>query len=213
MIKAILFDLDGTLINTNNLILQSFKHAFNTYLKQEVEDKDIVKFFGVPLENAMVGYGEEHVEGLIKAFREFNEKMHDELAVGFEGIEEALKALKKMGLKLGIVTSKRELMAHRSLRLINIFDYMDVIITPEHSNKHKPDPEPIFKACEALDITPQEAIMVGDSIYDIQCGINAGCETCAVTYTEFDIEELKSLNPQYIVDNIIELVDIVSKKS
>jgi pyrophosphatase PpaX len=210
MIKAILFDLDGTLINTNNLIMQSFKHAFKTYLNRDIEESEIVKFFGVPLEKAVASFGEENAEGIIKAFREFNEEKHDELAEGFEGIEEALKSLKAMGLSLGIVTSKRQLMAHRSLKLINIFDYMDVIITPEDTDKHKPDPDPIFKACEVLKVSPAEIIMVGDSIYDIQCGINAGSETCAVTYTEFAMDEIKELNPQYIVDNIMDLVDIIS---
>lgn len=210
MIKAILFDLDGTLINTNNLIHQSFKHAFKTYLNREIEDNEIVKFFGMPLEKAMIRFGEEHVEELVKNFRNFNETMHDELAKGYEGVEDALKNFKEMGLKLGIVTSKRQIMAHRSLKLINIFDYMDIIICPEDTDKHKPDPDPIYKACETLNLKPDEVIMVGDSIYDIQCGINAGSKTCAVAYTEFSIEEIKALNPDYIVDNLIELVDIIS---
>jgi pyrophosphatase PpaX len=209
MIKAILFDLDGTLINTNNLIHQSFKHAFKTYLNKEIEDKEIVRFFGMPLEKAMLSFGEEHVKGLVKAFRGFNETMHDELAKSYDGVEEALKLFKEMDLKLGIVTSKRQIMAHRSLRLINIFDLMDIIICPEDTDKHKPDPDPIFKACDALEIKPEEVIMVGDSIYDIQCGINAGSKTCAVAYTEFSIDEIKALNPEYIVDNLMELVDII----
>lgn len=215
MIKAILFDLDGTLINTNRLILNSFKHAFKNHLNIEIEDKEIIKFFGEPLIRSMGRFGEENKDALIKSFREFNESMHDTLATSFDGVDEAIRALKDRGIKLGIVTSKREKMTLRSLKLIKLYEYIDVIITPESTEKHKPEPEPIYKACSILNISVDEVIMVGDSIYDIQCGKNAGCQTCAVTYTEFSLEELKELKPDYIVDNLIELiqiVDIIDKK-
>jgi pyrophosphatase PpaX len=210
MIKAILFDLDGTLINTNHLIMESFKHAFKTYLNIEVAESEIVKFFGEPLERSMGKFGEENKPGLLTTFKEFNEKMHDVLAKEYEGVEEALHELKSNEIKLGVVTSKRRIMAYRSLKLIRAFDYMDVIITPEDTGNHKPHPEPILKACEALGVEPEESLMVGDSIYDIQCGVNAGSATCAVTYTEFSMEEINKLEPDYFVDNLSELLEILN---
>lgn len=211
MIKAVLFDLDGTLISTNHLIMESFKHAFKTYLNIQVAESEIVKFFGEPLERSMGKFGEENSPGLLRTFKEFNEKMHDNLAKEYEGVEEALLALKHKGIKLGVVTSKRRIMAHRSLKLIRAFHYMDVIITPEDTGNHKPHPEPVLKACHTLGIKPEESLMVGDSIYDIQCGINAGCSTCAVSYTEFSIEEINKLKPDYLVDSLLELIGIINK--
>jgi pyrophosphatase PpaX len=213
MIKAVLFDLDGTLINTNHLIMESFKHAFKSYLNIQVAESEIVKFFGEPLERSMGKFGEENKPGLLKTFKEFNEKMHDILAKEYEGVEKALQEIKEKGIKVGVVTSKRRIMAHRSLKLIGALDYMDVIITPEDTDNHKPHPQPILKACKVLGIKPEESIMVGDSIYDIQCGLNAGCRTCAVTYTEFSMEEINKFKPDYLIGNLLELIEILEKQN
>lgn len=210
MIKAILFDLDGTLINTNTLIMESFKHAFKTHLNIEMEEEKIVRFFGEPLKKSMESVDPDNAQGLIDVFHTFNERNHDILATRYEGAEETVITLKKMGIKLGIVTSKRKLMTDRSLKLIGAYDYMDVIITPEDTVKHKPDGTPALLACERLGVRPEEALFVGDSIYDIQCGKNAGNKTCAVTYTSFPMSELMTYKPDYQIDKLIEIVDIIN---
>jgi pyrophosphatase PpaX len=209
LIKAVLFDLDGTLINTNRLIIESFKHAFKTHLNMEMEEEKIVRFFGEPLVKSMNSVDPEKAEGLLTAFKSFNESKHDELAEHYEGVVEAIKALKDKGIKLGIVTSKRRIMTERSLKLIKVYNDMDVIITPEDTDKHKPDGAPAILACEKLGVLPEEALMVGDSIYDVQCGKNAGNKTSIVTYSSFSLEELTSHKPDYVIDNILELVHII----
>lgn len=209
MIKAVLFDLDGTLINSNRLILESFKYAFRTALNMEMEEEKIVRFFGEPLVKSMNSVDPENTEKLMDAFKSFNESQHDILAEHYEGTVEAVKALKERGIKLGIVTSKRKPMTERSLKLIKIYDEMDVIITPEDTDKHKPDGTPALLACERLGVTPKEALMVGDSIYDVQCGKNAGTSTCIVTYSSFSMDELMSYKPDYVIDNLMELVNII----
>ena len=213
MIKAILFDLDGTLINTNRLIIESFKYAIKTHLNMEMKEEKIVRFFGEPLVKSMNSIDPENAEGLITAFKSFNESKHDELAEHYEGTVEAIKILKNRGIKLGIVTSKRQIMTERSLKLIKVYDDMDVIITPEDTDKHKPDGAPALLACEKLGVLPEEALMVGDSIYDVQCGKNAGNMTCIVTYSSFSMEELLSHKPDYVIDNISELVHIIDSGS
>jgi pyrophosphatase PpaX len=213
LIKAVLFDLDGTLINTNKLILESFKHAFKTQLNMEMEEEKIVRFFGEPLVKSMNSVDPVNVEGLLTSFKSFNEINHDILAEHYEGTTEAVKALKERGIKLGIVTSKRKPMTERSLKLIKVYDEMDVIITPEDTDKHKPDGTPALLACERLGVLPEEALMVGDSIYDVQCGKNAGNSTCIVTYSSFSIEELMSYKPDYVIDNLMELVNIIESEN
>lgn len=209
MIKAILFDLDGTLIDTNNLIIKSFKHTFKTHLDIEVDEKIIVNFFGEPLATSLKPYDEENVDKMIKIYREFNEKNHDVLTKGFIGIEEALKELKSLGIKLAIVTSKRRLLAERGLDLFNIKQYFNFIVTPEDTKLHKPNGEPVLKACELLKVVPTETIMVGDSHNDILCGKNAGSKTCLVEYTILAMEELSKYNPDYIIKDLKELVTII----
>ena len=213
MIKAILFDLDGTLIDTNDLIIKSFKHAFRTHLNIEVDEKVIVNFFGEPLDLSFKTYDEENVDTMVNIYREFNEKNHDELAKSFEGIEEALKGLKEIGVKIAVVTSKRRLLAERGLKLFKLKEYFDVIVTPEDTLLHKPNGEPVAKACQLLDIKTSEAIMVGDSHNDILCGRNAGSKTCLVKYTALAIEDLNKYNPDYVVEDLVELVNIVSKEN
>lgn len=210
--KGILFDLDGTLINTNKLIMESFKHAFKKHSNLEIEEEKIIRFFGEPLKESMKSVDPDNSEELIVHFKEFNEAMHDELAEEYDRVEEAVKALKDRGIKLGVVTSKRRIMTERSLKLIGLYDFMDVVITPEDTDKHKPNSEPLLLACKKLNLSPEEVIMVGDSIYDVQCGKNAGSKTCIVTYSLFSLDELKSYNPEYIIDNLTELVSIIDNK-
>ncbi|WPC43637.1 pyrophosphatase PpaX [Clostridium sp. JS66] len=208
MIKAILFDLDGTLINTNDLIVKSFKYAFNKHFNKDISREEIVRTFGEPLRDAMARYDSENADLLLNLFRSFNESKHDELATKFSGVEEGLKALKNIDVKLAVVTSKRRNMALRGLELINIYKYMDVIVCPEDTKKHKPLGDPALKACELLNILPEEAIMVGDSHNDILCGRNAGCKTCLVKYTALSLKELIEYKPDYIIDSIEDLTEI-----
>lgn len=209
MIKGILFDLDGTLIDTNSLILSSFKHTFKKHLNFVPEDSEIVKFFGEPLDKSLLKYGKDNVENLVASYRAYNDERHDIEAKEFDGVKETLDKLKARGIKLAIVTSKRRIMSVRGLELFGLTEYFDVIITPENTQLHKPNKEPALKACELLKIKPSEAIFVGDSHNDILCGKNSGTKTCLVTYTVLELEELKSLKPDYVVDNIVELLDII----
>lgn len=209
MIKALLFDLDGTLIDTNTLILDSFKHAFKKHLNIIPPESEIVKLFGEPLERSLAKYVHSKSERmeLITSYRNYNDTNHDSVAKPFDGVKDALIELRKE-FKIAVVTSKRSIMAHRGLELFQIKEYFDAIITPEDTKEHKPNPDPALCACKALGVNPEEAIMVGDSHNDILCGKNAGTKTCLVTYTALDLEELKLLKPDFIVDNIIELSEV-----
>lgn len=205
MIKAILFDLDGTLINTNELVISSFQYTLKKYLNKELTREEIVKTFGEPLKDALAKFDADNVDSLIKIYREYSEAKHDILSSKFEGVEEGLKTLKNMGIKLAIVTSKGRELAERGLKLINIYDYMEVIVTPKDTEKHKPLGDPAAKACELLKVSPEDAIMVGDSHNDILCGRNAGCSTCLVKYSALSLKELMEYKPDYVIDSIEEL--------
>lgn len=208
MIKAILFDLDGTLINTNELIIESFQHAFREHLNKEISREEVVMTFGEPLRGAMIKYDEKNVDQMVSIFRKYNEKNHDILAKEYDGVLEGIKLLKEYGIKIALVTSKRRPMTERGLKLVKIFKHMDVIVTPEDTEKHKPYGEPALKACELLNVEPSETIMVGDSHNDILCGKDAGCYTCLVSYTALPLKKIMSYGPDFIIDSLIELVDI-----
>lgn len=211
MIKAVLFDLDGTLLNTNEVIYMSFKHIFSEVLNLNLSEEEIKSNYGKPLEVSLKKYvkDEEELNRVIHEYRTFNEMHHDNMCKPFVGAVELLKELKKLGIKTAIVTSKRKGLAVKGLTIGNMLEYMDVVISPEDTEKHKPNPEPAIKACEVLGVEPSEAIMVGDSSYDLICGKEAGCLTCGVEYTALDINVLLEVNPTYMVKEPLEILDII----
>lgn len=209
MIKAVLFDLDGTLINSNDLILKSFKHTFKSILNLELSDEEISLNFGKPLQEIFKNYDSEKIEEMINTYRKINLELHDKECKEFLGVKEMLKALKNKGIKIGVVTSKKKDMAERGAKLMGIFDYFDVFITPECTKKHKPYGEPVLKACEILGVSPNEALMVGDSPYDILAGKNAKTKTCGVNYTALPIEKLKESKADFYIDKPSEILEVI----
>lgn len=209
MIKGIFFDLDGTLINTNKLIVSSFQYVFKENLDLMVEEQEIVQYFGEPLSYTMAKYTKDRVEELVQKYVEYSLSIHDEYTEGFNGVEEGLCYLREKGYKLAVVTSKRRNTALRGLRLFDLEKYFDVIISPEDTEKHKPCGEPVLKACEVLNLSPEEVLMVGDSHNDILCGRNAGSKTCLVKYTALPLEKLLDHKPDYVIESIEDIVNII----
>ncbi|MCX7714982.1 MAG: pyrophosphatase PpaX [Clostridia bacterium] len=205
MIEAVLFDFDGTLINTNDLIFASYSHAFRTVLGRDITMEEIHALYGKPLYSSLGIYG-EYQDALHNAYREFNQKHHDELIQYFDKASEGVKRLKNCGYKLAVVTSKRLPTLLRGIHLLGLDNYFDALITPDDTIRHKPDPMPIFAACEKLNVRPADSVMVGDSVFDLECGKRAGTKLAAVKYsTTFD--KLLEFNPDFVVDNILELAE------
>lgn len=211
MIKAVLFDLDGTLINTNDLILKSFKHTFKTILDLEPTEEEITMNYGRPLQEIFKSYDENRIEEMINCYRKINLELHDDECKEFADVDLMLQTLKNKGIKIGVVTSKKSDMAERGAKLMGIFKYFDTFITPEVTIRHKPEGEPVLKACENLGVSPSEALMVGDSPYDILAGKNAGAKTCGVKYTALPIEKLQESKPDFYVDKPLEILELVEK--
>ncbi|MBO3387378.1 pyrophosphatase PpaX [Clostridium perfringens] len=211
MIKAVLFDLDGTLINTNDLILKSFKHTFKTMLDLEPTEEEITMNYGRPLQEIFKSYDENRIEEMINCYRKINLELHDDECKEFADVDLMLQTLKNKEIKIGVVTSKKSDMAERGAKLMGIFKYFDTFITPEVTIKHKPEGEPVLKACENLGVSPSEALMVGDSPYDILAGKNAGAKTCGVKYTALPIEKLQESKPDFYVDKPLEILELVEK--
>lgn len=211
MIKAVLFDLDGTLLDTNELIYKSFDYTFKEGLGLTLSKNEITSYFGQPLPYTfkMFTKDEEKIENLIHMYREYNEKIHDNMCFPFKGVPKLLEELKNRGIKLAIVTSKRENLARRGMDIADIIKYMDVIVTPEYTKKHKPSAEPALFACEKLGVDPKDALMVGDSHFDLLCGKEAGCKTCGVKYTALDLKRLEEVKPDYLIDSPEEILELL----
>ncbi|MEA3320461.1 MAG: pyrophosphatase PpaX [Bacillota bacterium] len=208
-INTVLFDLDGTLIDTNDLIIESFLHTLNHYYPDQYGREDVLTFLGPPLYDTFVKMDESKVDEMIAHYRDFNMTKHDEYVTEFEGVLETVKLLHEKGLKLGIVTTKMRQTVVMGLKLTGLDRFFDVVVCLDDVTNAKPDPEPIHLALQQLGSTPDEAIMVGDNFHDILAGKNAGTKTAAVSWTIKGVEYLQSFEPDYMLTHMQDLLPIL----
>ncbi|KMJ58958.1 pyrophosphatase [Bacillus sp. LL01] len=208
-INTVLFDLDGTLIDTNNLIIESFLHTLDHYYPEQYGREEVLTFLGPPLYDTFVKMDETKVDEMITHYRDFNMSKHDELVTEFEGVYETVKLLHEKGLKLGIVTTKMRQTVVMGLKLTGLDQFFDVVVCLDDVTNAKPDPEPIHLALQQLGSTPDEAIMVGDNYHDILAGKNAGTKTAAVSWTIKGVEYLQSFDPDYMLTHMEDLLPLV----
>lgn len=212
MIHTVLFDLDGTIVDTNELIIQSFLHTFEG-TEKPLTREHIIPNMGRPLVEQMKQFsGRETVDDLIQKYRSFNIANHDKLVREFPYVRETLGKLHEAGVRLGVVTSKVRRTTEMGLRLCGLYDYFGTIVTVEDVSKPKPDPEGIRKALRALGGDEASALMVGDSHYDIEAARNAGIPSAAVAWSMKGVEYLQRFEPTYLIDDIRELLPIVGAR-
>ncbi|KZE81088.1 pyrophosphatase [Paenibacillus elgii] len=210
MIQTVLFDLDGTIVDTNELIIQSFLHTFEGITAEPVTREHIVPNMGRPLIEQMVFFsGREQVDDLVQKYRAFNIAHHDELVREFPYVRETVAKLHAAGVKLGVVTSKIRQTTEMGLKLMGLYDYFGTIVTVDDVEKAKPDPEGIHKAVRELGGNLSSALMVGDSHYDIEAAHNAGIPSVAVAWSLKGTEYLKQYNPTHIIQDMRDIVPIV----
>ena len=207
---TVLFDLDGTLVDSGAIILASFKHAARTVLARDVEEEQIAALVGGSnLHDQMRVLSPAHVDELVRVYREHNRPLHDELQA-FEGVEELMETLSKQGRKLGIVTAKGRQTVDLAFGVLSLERYFDAVVTADMTDRHKPDPAPVLKALELLESEPADAAFVGDSPYDVAAGKAAGVFTVAVSWGKIHPEErLLEAGADFLVHSPRELFDVL----
>ena len=194
--KAILFDLDGTLIDTRELILESYRRAFIDVVGVLVSDEDVLSLIGIPLDDQAKILAPGHEEELIEAYRQYNLDLHEELIGYYEGTREMLDELKAERRRLAVVTSKRNEPALEGLKSFDLQDYFEFVCGMEETKKHKPDPEPLLVAAQRMGLAPSDCIYVGDSTFDIQAALAAGMIPIAVLWGIFSRDQLRAAGAQ-----------------
>ncbi len=213
-INTVLFDFDGTIMDTNSVIMQSWQHTFRAVEGKERPEEEIIGTFGEPLYVTMEKLLPQiSVEEGAKIYRSFHHDNFIELIGIFPGILELLEELKTRGYKTGIVTSRLRHSTEIGLKKYDMEQYFDAIVTCDDTDKHKPDPEPVHIALARLGSKPEEAIMVGDSMFDILCAKNAGVKAVLVSWALAVSEEDKTGEnaPNYIIEKAEDLLDILER--
>jgi pyrophosphatase PpaX len=208
-VETLLFDLDGTLIDTNDLIITSFLHTLEHYFPNQYKREDVLQFIGPPLYDSFVNLIPDKVDEMIKVYRRFNHEQHDHLVTEFDGVFETIEELHKQGFKLGIVTTKIRSTVNMGLKLTKLDQFFDVVVTLDDVENAKPNPEPVEKAITHLGADPSTTIMIGDNSHDIEAGKNAGTLTAGVAWTLKGKDYLQSLGPDYMLEHMSDLLEIV----
>ncbi|OKL36290.1 pyrophosphatase PpaX [Domibacillus mangrovi] len=208
-ITTLLFDLDGTLINTNELIVESFLHTLNHYYPGQYKREDVYPFMGPPLIETFEQIDKERTMEMVAHYREFNLGQHDTLVTEFQGVYEAIRILHENNYKMAIVSTKIRDTIIRGLKLAQLDPFFDVIIGLDDVENPKPHPEPVEKALAALGSKPEEAIMVGDNYHDIEGGQNAGTMTAGVAWSLKGRDFLNEYNPDFMLESMADLLEIL----
>jgi pyrophosphatase PpaX len=208
---VVLFDLDGTLIDSGAIILASMRHATRTVLNREIEDEILMATVGgAGLTEQMRLLDASRVDELVRVYREHNEPLHATLEA-CPGILDVVPRLRDEGRRLGIVTAKRRPTVELAFATLpELEPLFDVVVGSEDTERHKPDPAPLLHALDQLGATPGDAAYVGDSPFDLRAAKAAGVHAVAVTWGGIhDEARLRAEAPDAVVHAAEELLDVV----
>ena len=205
--RAILFDLDGTLIDSIGLILSSYHHTLAVHGFPPVSDEEWLAGVGTPLRVQLRRWARspEEMDGLVATYRQHNLTNHDTMVRPYEGIVPLVRRIRARGYRTGIVTSKNQEGARRGLRLVGLEAEMEVLICADSVANPKPHPEPVLLGMERLGSSPAETLFVGDSIHDLHSGRAAGARAGAVLWGPFRRPALEVGQPDYWLERPADL--------
>jgi pyrophosphatase PpaX len=213
-LSTVLFDLDGTLIDSVRLILDSYHHTLATHGLPARTDDEWLRGVGTPLSVQFAPWKDHPgIEAMIATYRDYNLRHHDACVTVYPGVVDAVRAVKARGLATGLVTSKNRSGAQRGLRLCGIEELMDVIVGADEVTRPKPHPEPVLKAMGLLGANPATTVYVGDSTHDMESGRAAGVWTAAVLWGPFSRSDLEPTAPDFWLETPGDLVRLVSDPS
>jgi pyrophosphatase PpaX len=214
MAGLVLFDLDGTLIDTTDLILASCAFTFARHCGWCPPRDALVATFGRSLPETLLEFAERarladpraEAAAMLATYRAHNDEHHDALIKDFAGVEAMLLGLHAAGHRLGVVTSKREGAARRGLAHFDLARFFEVAVFHDDTVHHKPHPEPLLHAMARLGVSPADTWYVGDSVHDIAAGRAAGVTTIAALWGPFPRADLEAAGPDVLVETPGEVV-------
>ena len=211
-ISCVIFDLDGTLTQTNELIYATFNHVTKKYIDKVFTPMEITAMFGPPEEDAVEKIiGKEHIDDAMDDFYSFYESHHARMATLYNGTREILEFLKNRGLLLAIFTGKGKRSALITLEKVGIKNYFDLIVTGNDVENHKPSADGIRKVMTRFGLDPGEVLMVGDAVSDVKAAHEAGVRIAAVVWDSYAKEKVVAMPVDYLFHSVGEFVDWLRK--
>lgn len=206
MYECIIFDVDGTLVNTEKAVIGSLQRMLKVEYNKELQEDELFFTFGIPGEKALQQLG---ISDINKAMEKWGMHLQDFLKhiKVYNGIEEVVKKLDEIGIKTGIVTSRNNEEIENDLVLSKIIHYFPCIISADDTLKHKPEPEPLLKFLEITETDPSKAIYIGDTIYDFKCADDAGIDFGLALWGAKGSEKIEG---KYKFNDPNEILDILS---
>ncbi len=210
-VRTVLFDLDGTLLDSIRLIIDSYHHSLATHGLAAKSDQHWLAGIGTPLRVQFGEWADDPVllEQLIGTYRDFNISNHDARVSAYPGAVDLVREVRSRGLQTGLVTSKQRAGAERGLRFLGLADAMDVIVAADDVTHPKPHPEPLFLAVKQLGASLDSSLYVGDSIHDMESGRAAGVRTAAALWGPFERSTLARANPDHWLDLPADLLGVL----
>ena len=207
--ETVVFDLDGTLADTINVIVRSYKHAVKTVLGEDVDDDVARGWIGLPLSDTYARLNAERWPEIERAYRAYNEAHLEELVEPYPGVAEMLRDLTRRGIRHGVVTSKRRHVAGLTLTYAGLAGLTPILCGLEDTAKHKPLPDPVLLGVARLDADPSTSVYVGDAVFDIQAARAAGMDSIGVTWGAGTKMQLDAAGPTFLCHSVDELSELL----
>ncbi len=209
--EGIIFDIDGTLASTHDLIFESFNHVIKKYYNKRLTTEEIVALFGPTEDVILKEWMKDNYEKARKDYYDFYESQHEEMANIFPGLEEIIKLIKSKKIPLGIFTGKGRDTSIITLKAIKLHDYFDLIVTGDDVKEHKPAPEGIKKFLNAFNLRPEKVLMVGDTNTDVIASRNAGIRCALVLWDEFSRSKYSNAEADFIFYSVEEFQKFIEE--
>ena len=206
---AVVFDLDGTLADTIELIVASYQHAYTSVLGHSVHERDVRRLIGQPLMDTFAARDPDHAEELQGAYVTWNLANAERLTRRYPGVSELVDRLDGAGRTLGVVTSKRRRTAELALRGVGLAGRIPLLATLEDTTRHKPDPEPLLLGAERLGVAPGECVYVGDAVVDVRAARAAGMGAVAVAWGAGEPDALAAAGADAVVHDVAALGEVL----
>jgi HAD superfamily hydrolase (TIGR01549 family) len=205
MYKYVVFDVDGTMINTEEAVMYAYQSLIFKKYGRYFTDEEMLKGYGVPTPKAFENYGFTEIESAMKDYYNYLAEGFAKCSA-FDGIPDVIKSLKAKNIPIGIVTSRCKFEIDIDPCLQGLIDDFDSIVCSDDTTLHKPNPDPLLKVIEKLNANPSETIFIGDTLFDRKCAKDAGVKFALAVWGSINSE---NIDADYFLKKPEDLLEIL----